>query len=263
MIVFDKIVKKLFKKRWKVISKNDIFEIIDPELKSKYSTKLDKIIYTLKSQKILMPIKAWIYIVPDDDDFKLNKIDLLEKYFYKLLKKYITTNCQNHYYISWNKSLEIHLKDYSVPDKIYIVNRNINKKIIVWDYQIIFKQIKSNIKGKSINIYNKLSKMTKTCDIDWIKFKISNLELSLLENSLVIDNENWVNLYLINKALKKYHNYLDKDNFYYIWSINKYIMSFNRLKELSKNIDRELYEVFLDIIKINWWLFIWEWLRKI
>jgi len=28
-------------------------------------------------------------------------------------------------------------------------------------------------------------------------------------------------------------------------------MSFNRLKEISKNINKDLYEVFLDIIKKN------------
>jgi hypothetical protein len=38
-------------------------------------------------------------------------------------------------------------------------------------------------------------------------------------------------------------------------------MSFNRLKEISKNLDKDLYNVFLDIIKKNWWLFIWEGLR--
>jgi hypothetical protein len=38
-------------------------------------------------------------------------------------------------------------------------------------------------------------------------------------------------------------------------------MSVNRLKEISKNIDKNLYLIFLDIIKKNWWLFIWEGLR--
>jgi hypothetical protein len=38
-------------------------------------------------------------------------------------------------------------------------------------------------------------------------------------------------------------------------------MSFNRLKELSKGIDEQLYMIFLDIIKKNWGLFIGEGLR--
>jgi hypothetical protein len=35
-------------------------------------------------------------------------------------------------------------------------------------------------------------------------------------------------------------------------------MSFNRLKEISKTIDKTLYEVFLDVIKKNGALFIGE-----
>lgn len=31
----------------------------------------------------------------------------------------------------------------------------------------------------------------------------------------------------------------------------KYNMSFNRLKEIAKTIDRDLYEVFLNVIKKN------------
>jgi hypothetical protein len=38
-------------------------------------------------------------------------------------------------------------------------------------------------------------------------------------------------------------------------------MGFNRLKEISKTIDDQLYMIFLDVIKKNWGLFIWEWLR--
>jgi len=40
-------------------------------------------------------------------------------------------------------------------------------------------------------------------------------------------------------------------------------MSFNRLKELTKPIDDELYRVFLDVIKKNGGLFIGEGLRGI
>jgi hypothetical protein len=59
-----------------------------------------------------------------------------------------------------------------------------------------------------------------------------------------------VDLELISKAIKKYSKFFNIDNFYYIGSL-KYIIAFNRLKEISKNIDKKLYEVFLDIIKKN------------
>jgi hypothetical protein len=37
--------------------KDDIFEILDPELKKEYETKVNKIIYRLKSEKIIIPIR--------------------------------------------------------------------------------------------------------------------------------------------------------------------------------------------------------------
>ena len=260
MIGFDKIVKKLLKKRWKIIFKNEIFEIIDPESKDKYKTKLDKIIYRLKSEKILISIKAWVYIIPSEEDFSLNKIDLIEKYYLKLLKKYITFYAWSSYYISSKKSLEIHLKDYSVPEKVFIINRNLNKKIRIWSYEIIFKTISGKFDWKKINLYSKMTDFVIVKNIEDIDFKLSCLELSLVESALVWDTINWVDFSLLNKAIKKYSKVLDKKVFYNIWRY-KFIMSFNRLKEMSKSIDNDLYEVFLDIIKINGWLFIWEWLR--
>jgi len=262
MITFDKIVNKLLKKWWKVIFKNDIFEIIDPEKKPEYTTIVNKIIYRLKSENVIKTIRNWIYLVPDKTDEKLNEVDLIEKYYYSLVKKYITSNCGSDYYISGHKSLEIHLKDFSIPEKLVIVNRNVNKKIFIWNYVIIFKTITSKEAGKSRNLFSKLSKMTTSVLVDSVNFKISNLELAIVENAIISDWVDGIDIVLINKALKKYSKFLVKDNFYYIWQL-KFIMAFNRLKELSKWIDKKLYEVFLDIIKKNWGLFIWEWLRKI
>ena len=252
----------MFKKWWKVLFKDDIFEIIDPEKKDRFQNKLDKIIYRLKAEWIIINLKAWVYIVPDIEDKLLNKVDLIEKYYIKLLKKYITYYVWNNYYISWNKSLEIHNKNYCVPEKIFIVNRNITKKLKLQNYEIIFKTVSGKKDNKKLNLFNKFSKFTTKKRVEDIEFKVSSLELSLVESAVVSDSINWFDISLINKTLKKYWNVLNKDVFYEIWSY-KYIMSFNRLKELSKHLNKELYEVFLDIIKKNGGLFIGEWLRWI
>jgi len=259
---FNKIVNKMFKKWWKVLFKDDIFEIIDPEKKSKYQNKLDKIVYRLKAEWVIINLKAWVYIVPDIEDNKLNKVDLIDKYYIKLLKKYITFYVWNSYYISGNKSLEIHNKNYSVSEKIFIINRNLNKKINFWEYEIIFKTLSGKNNWKKINLYSKFSEFTVKKIIENIEFNISNLELSLVESAIISDTMNWFDISLINKTIKKYYKVLNIEIFKEIWSY-KYIMSINRLKELSKHIDKNLYEVFLDIIKKNWWLFIGEWLRWI
>lgn len=260
MIDFQKIVKRLSKKWWNVLFKKDIYEIIDPELKEKYKSKVDKTIYSLRAKWIIISLKSGVYIIPSLEDKSLNKIDLIEKYYLKLLKKYITYFVWSSYYLSGIKALEIHDKNYSIPEKIFIVNRNLSKKIVVWNYEIIFKTISGRKEGKKINLYSKFSKYVQVKHIEYFDFKVSNLELSLVEWAILSTLDESLNIKLLRKILKKYKNVLDPEIFYEIWSY-KYIMSFNRLKELSRKIDEWLYMIFLDVIKKNWWLFIWEWLR--
>jgi len=260
MLVFDKIVNKMLKKWWKIFFKNDIFEIIDPEKKDKYKNYLNKIIYRLKSENIIISLKAWVYIVPSQDDKNLNKIDLIEKYYLRLLKKYISYYVGSSYYISWKKALEIQMKNYEVQEKIYLINNKINKKIKIWSYEIIFKTISWKTNNKKINLYSIFNKYVIVKNIDNIDFKVSCLELSLIETALVNDIEIWIPIELLSKTIKKYSKVFNNDIFYEVWKY-KYIMSFNRLKEISKTIDESLYNVFLDIIKKNGGLFIWEGLR--
>lgn len=262
MMDFNKIVNKLLKKWWKIIFKEDIFDIIDPEKKAENQNYLDKTIYKLKASGTIISIKAGVYIIPDEEDKKLNEIDLLEKYYLKLLKKYITFYVWSEYFISWNKALQFHLKDYSVGHKVYVVNRSLDKKIMLWNYEIIFKTVSSMEEKKKINLFSRLYKFSLIKLVGDIELKIANLELALLQSALVTDSYEWVDVQLLSKTIKKYSKYLKKETFEEL-ARYKFVMSFNRLKEISKNIDKNLYEVFLDIIKKNGGLFIGEWLRKI
>jgi len=61
---------------------------------------VDKIIYRLKSENHIIAIRNGVYIVPLKEDRELNEIDLLEKYYYKFLKKFITQNVGSEYFIT-------------------------------------------------------------------------------------------------------------------------------------------------------------------
>jgi len=43
-----------------------------------------------------------------------------------------------------------------VPEKIFIVNRDVNKKITFGNYEIIFRTISGKVNDKKINLYSKL-----------------------------------------------------------------------------------------------------------
>jgi hypothetical protein len=65
----------------------------------------------------------------------------------------------------------------------------------------------------------------------------------------------------IKKALKKYKKVLNKQVLDNIVKY-KYIVWLNRLKEISKTIDDDLYELFLWLIKENWANFVGRSLRR-
>lgn len=260
MLSFNILVKKLSKESWKILFKEDIFEIIDPEKKPKYQSFIDKAIYKMKIQKKIIPLKSGIYIIPEPGDELLNEVDLIEKYYLKLLKKYITFFVGSEYYISWKKSLQFHLKDFSIPEKISVVNRKINKRVKVGSYEIIFKTISGKQDDKKINLYTKLIDCIVDIKIEWFIFKVSSLELSLVESAIIGVWEVGVDIDLLTRALKKYSKVLKRDTLKWL-AQHRFIMAFNRLKELSKSIDDDLYHFFLDTVKENGWLFIGEGLR--
>jgi hypothetical protein len=259
---FNKIVNKLWRKWWKIISREDIFEYIDPELKSENMGAVNKIVYRLKASGVIISLKAGLYVIPKKEDMALHEVDLLEKYYTPLLKKIITSQVGSHYYISWEKSLQVHMRNFSIPEKIFIVNRSVNKKIVLWEKEIIFKTLSGNDQGKKINLYSRFSRFVETKDFDGIALKFSSLELALFESALVSDSQQGCDVGLLVQAIKKYKQVLDVSVFEEIGKY-KYIMACNRLKEISKPLDIRLYECFLRIIKQNGGCFVGEGMRGI
>lgn len=74
--------------------------MIDPEMKPQYKTIVDKYIYQIRAQGHIIVLKNGVYVVPESGDEILNEIDLLEKYYLQLLKKYIIAEVGSEYYIS-------------------------------------------------------------------------------------------------------------------------------------------------------------------
>ena len=95
-----------------------------------------------------------------------------------------------------------------------------------------------------------------TLHIEDKEFKVACLELSLIEATMITD-ENGVDIQLLNKCIKKYAKILKKEIFEDLGKY-KFIMSMNRLKEISRPIDTSLSLCFLNIIKRNGGLFIGE-----
>lgn len=248
MIHFDKIVKKLINSSEDIFSLNDIWSIIDPDFskwKSTYSTLIYKTIYRLKSNKIIISIKNWLYVINRWQNFNI------DDYYWQIALKIIKSETQWDYFISSSKALEFHLKDYSIQNKLIVYTKYIQKTIIISpDFKIYFKTFSiPTLKNYS---YSKLiNENTSKITYNSLIFKISNLELSLLD-SLIESHNNKINAYIIEKFLKKYKSLLNRDILGNLVKI-KYITSINRLRSISQELHYEdLYLKCLDIIKVEW-----------
>jgi len=255
MIDFDKIVNKLSKKEWQILSLVEIWSIFDPDFR-KWSTKnissIYKIIYRLKALDIIIPIKNSLYFVSNWK--KIKDIEIIDLYYWKILKKIITDIAWSEYFI-WNiKALEVLLNDYSVSPKIIIYNKEVDKIVTLSKkHKIIFKKLISWKKSENTNIFTKFKKFTKIININNIDLRISDEELSILDSLLIRDNKNKIDSYLINKFLNKYNLHLSREKLWELVKL-KYITSINRLKEISvQNNYNSLYTHCLDIIKREWW----------
>ncbi|MDD2487057.1 MAG: hypothetical protein PHS92_01690 [Candidatus Gracilibacteria bacterium] len=239
------------KKEGKVLTIYEIGNILDPDFKKgneKNISSVYKIIYRLKALNMIIPIKNSLYFINNRKSFR--DIDIIDSFYWQILKKVIADNTGNDYFIGNLKAIELNLKDYSIPEEIIIYCRDFEKTIsLTSKNKIIFKTLAGGKKNPKNSIYPKIKAFTKKTIIDKLSFVVANEELSLLDSLLIRNNMKKIDTYLIDKFLNKYQKFLSREIMGKLVSL-KYITSINRLREISKaNGNNILYGYCLDIIK--------------
>lgn len=253
MITFDKIVHKLWKLEWKVLSISNIWDIIDPDYSkgnTRHKQEVYKLIYRLKSNNIIAPLKNWLYFLTCG--IMTRDIDIIDDNYWNIVYKIIKDEANWIYFIWWNKSLELHLKDYSIQNKLIVYTKDIQKIIrINSKYSIVFKTFTPWKNCKKFS-FNSLNKFLVKISVNNINFSVAWEELALLDSLLLADSKLWIDNYLILKYLKKFEKYLSREKLWEIVRI-KYISAINRLRIIAQNNKLEkLYQICLDIIKKEW-----------
>lgn len=83
--------------------------------------------------------------------------------------------------IAHEKSMEYHLRDYAIPDRLVIYTRDVEKRIRVEKHEIHFRTLQSGEKSGSKNMYRILSDISIEGEIDSAKLRFLSLESSLLD----------------------------------------------------------------------------------
>ena len=254
MIDFNKIVNKLWKMKWEFIDIDDISDIVDPDFRKKSLSKRSptyKVLYRLKGNNIILPIKQGLYYIPENENINIEWI--IEDSYWKIIKKVLSREVQGEYFISGNKALEILMKDYSAPKKLIVSGQENTKNLQISDtYSLSIRPITSGKKTGNKNIYSLFKKYTDSLEIDGEKVRIACPELALLDTLLLRDTDNGIDQYLIEKFLKRSSKILRREVLGKLVSM-KYITALNRLRSIAKDMkNTQVYEMCIDIIKQEW-----------
>ena len=247
-IVFDNLVKKLIKYKWRLIDGEKIWSLLKTSLAEDFSVqKMYKIIYYLKIRWYLENIKKNIFFVKDPERV-YTKEDIVNLFYRTIVKKHCTDFLKGNWYIWWLKALELNLLSFDVSDELSIVNQYKQAtEVIMFDKQIVFK---TYAKNKTDNLFKFFWKLTKRVSIGKHNFPVAGLELAILEslyNPWMV-SQGYINE-LVKKVIRKYHKTLDVKIRESILRKNKHNTSINRLYVLSKSIDPILADKLKSLIK--------------
>ena len=118
---FDIIVKNLFKYKNKLIEIDKIKDIVKKILDSEYSeNKAYKMIYHLKNKWYLLNLKKGLFLVKNPEK-KYQEQQLLEMFYWSIVKRHCKEFANNKWYIWGIKALELNITNFDIPEELLII----------------------------------------------------------------------------------------------------------------------------------------------
>jgi len=244
------LVKKILKNKWKIITIDELKKI----LQNLEQTNIYKKIYYLKNRWYLISLKKDLFFVKEPDQ-NIDEEEIIEKFYWKILHKYLKNNYWNNYFIWWVKALEFWNNNFSIPEKITIINpfKRSTETILKWKkvFNTLYK-IKYFEPEKSFKYFKK---QTEKITIDNKNFIIANYELSLLESlySPSFLEQKYIEE-LVKKNIRKNSKKINLDVFEYFLKIWKYWEPCKRLYEIASKIKPDFAEKLKKLLLKWYWL---------
>ncbi len=251
----DNFVKKILKNKHKVLTIDKLKVMYqDIDMESFSDKKLYKQIYYAKNKGILISLKKDLFYVKnsnEDIDFDY----VVNKFYWKLLKKYTKEQFWNYYFIWGVKSLEIWNNNFFILDKISIINLYKRSDEVLLKEKVISNSIYTLKWYNNLKSFNIFKKQTEKMYVDWKMFFVANYELSLLESlySTPIEDERYV-VELLKKNIRKNHKKINLQVFEYFLKYWKYWSSIKKIYEISLWIRPDFASKIRNILKRWYWM---------
>lgn len=229
---------------WKILSRDEIFSLWESSgwVVWRFSYALTQ----ARSQNILTPLPSRLYLIWDG----VTDVSVL---YWQMVDSLIRLYAPSGAIIASEKALEIHLRDYSLPDILIIYTRSTEKRISIGEGRVVhFRTLQSGEKKWYKNMFPFFFRTANKVVIDGELFHVLSIPASLLDTLMQHRQEEGIGEWLILKFLKKYHKTLIREDLAVLVSY-RYIRSINRLRSLTREHGfDDLYEICLDIIKREW-----------
>ena len=229
MISFDKIVKRMCEKKWKIFTIDDI-QWMYFVMNKKGRVQAYKLILRLKAANIIMSIRNGIYFVNAGE--KQEMIDIIDIHYWQIVRAILSSENQlSYYFLAGKTPLYIHNKSFWAPELLLIYTSDYRKTVKLSTHHTIrFTTIATGKGLKWVNAFMKLSKYCTKQLIDWISFLVPGRELALFE-ALLHDRDPLQERDIL-LFTKKYHSVLQESVLADLVKI-RYISSLNKLREIA------------------------------
>lgn len=243
----DIVVKNLLKFKNNLINTEKLKDIMINILDLEYSDqKMYKMCYYLKNRWYLQSLKKDIFLVKNPET-EYTSQQLLEMFYWNVLKKHCKDYLKSDRYIWWIKALELANSSFDIPEEILIINQYKQAtEIIMSDKKWLFKTYQIEDK----NLFTFFFKFTWKRYVGKNVFDVAWMELAILESLYNPSSlTEWYINEFIKKIIRKYKKSLDVKIREKILMNNKHHSSVNRLYKLCLWIDPEFSDRIKMIIK--------------
>lgn len=238
--IFHIFVRKLSQKMWKILSRDEIGELWESS-----GWSLSRLAYALtqtRAQWYLLPIAPSLYHIGDIDD--------PTSLYWQMIAALIRLHSPSGAIIASEKSAEIHLRDYSLPDTLILYTRSIEKRISLGEGRVVhFRILQSWEKKWYKSMYPLLARTWEKVVIDGVLLHTLSIPASLLD--MLMQHRQWEGIgeWLVLKFLKKHEKHLSREELGVLVE-HRYIRSVNRLRSIAQQHGYDsLYQICLDIIR--------------
>lgn len=230
---------------WNILTKKEIIELW---LRSGGSqSRLAYAMSILLGRGVVERVASGVYVVQNE-----TKNLEIWKIYWQIIAKLIEVHSPSGGVIWWEKALELHLSNYSIPDILIIYTRDTALRIKLSDgREVHMRTLVSGPKTGKKNLWRTISD-----NATWIglpeKIQMCGRELALLEALSLRQHEAGVEEANIARFLRSFATSLDRDVLGNLTRL-RYIRPLNRLRVLARDLGYTgLYAMTLEIIRDEW-----------